>query len=352
MSKTAIADDIELQPIPDSATLGEDKALLISQHQNQNDVNITQEQENTQKPSINRIVAVVAFYIVTSITMIMVNKVVLRQAALPMTFLWGQLVVAVLLLRGASFVGLLDGLPSVSTSTFVKLKALIALNVIGLALNTLCLQHIDAVLYQVARSLILPMTAALSLITGGHKVSHSILTSCAVITVGFLIGVLWERQVTVSTVGIMFGVLSAAATSVHSFAIKNSFTQVPNKGAFDMVYYNNLFSLVVLLPIVVVFEYSLVLEYWRIHGDEAMVRFLLMTLLAGASGLLINLAGFLQIKVTSPLTHTVSSAARGVLQTVACRMVLGEQVTVARSIGILITLLGSAMYSWFKSKEH
>lgn len=284
--------------------------------------------------------------------MIMVNKTVLNQAQLPMTFLWGQLVMAVVLLHGAERLKMLQ-LPPLSGEVVKNLRWLVGMNVVGLALNTLCLQHIDAALYQVARSLILPMTALLSVYTplGQHgHVSKRVAMSCIIITVGFLIGIVGERQVKVSTVGVVFGVLSSAATAIHSFAIKHSFSQVPHNGAFDMVYYNNLFSAVLLLPIVIL-EGPLLVDYYNSHDISAIWRFFLGTLLAGASGLLINLAGFLQIKVTSPLTHTVSSAARGVLQTIACRVFLGEAVTIARVAGILTTLFGSALYSVFKSTE-
>lgn len=340
--------EIELKPITvDQPT--DDKAVLIEvPAQSTLPTSATNPNAHYQ-----RVVAVVAFYIVTSITMIMVNKTVLNQVGLPMTFLWGQLVMAVVLLHVAERCRLLQ-LPPLNRDVVHGLRYLVGMNVVGLALNTLCLQNIDAALYQVARSLILPMTAIISIYTnpGSNQkaVSKRVAMACSIITVGFLVGVLGERQVTVSTIGIIFGVLSSAATAIHSFAIKHSFSQVPHNGAFDMVYYNNLFSSVLLLPIVML-ESPLLIDFMRTHNSRQIWQFLFGTLLAGASGLLINLAGFLQIKVTSPLTHTVSSAARGVLQTVACRVFLGEAVTMARVTGILVTLLGSGLYSWFKSTE-
>jgi hypothetical protein len=47
----------------------------------------------------------------------------------------------------------------------------------------------------------------------------------------------------------------------------------------------------------------------------------------------------------------VSSAARGVLQTIAASALLGEAITGARTIGISITLVGSACYSVAKARE-
>lgn len=333
--------EIELKPI--TVQDSDDKSALID---------ISQQatcREVCARPTFHKIIAVIAFYIITSITMIMVNKTVLNQAGLPMTFLWGQLVTAVILLQVAQQFRLLT-LPPVNWEAAKQLRYLISLNVVGLALNTLCLQHIDAALYQVARSLILPITALISAKLSGNIVSRRVAIACTIITIGFLIGVGGEHKVQVSTIGVVFGVLSSAATAVHSFAIKHSFTQVSHNGAFDMVYYNNLFSSVLLLPMVLL-EYPLLHSFVvnRSTGDS--ISFLIGTLIAGASGVLINLAGFLQIKVTSPLTHTVSSAARGVLQTIACRIFLHELVTGVRCVGIGVTLIGSALYSWFKSRE-
>ena len=301
-------------------------------------------------PSTFRVAAVVAFYIVTSIAMIMVNKAVLNQAGLPLFFLWGQLVVAVVVLKLAAMLRLLT-LPPVSLALMKGVAPLIAINVIGLIMNTLCLHHIDAVMYQVARSLILPMTVAMTPLIAKQPISPPVLLCCIVISVGFLVGVFGERNFSVSTAGVLFGVLPSLTTALPSFIIKSSFQSVKHNGAFDLVYYNNLFSALFLAPILIL-ELNALLAYSEAGGWPALRIFLLGTLLAGATGLLINLAGFLQIKTTSPVTHTVSSAARGVLQTLAARAFLGEAITWARSIGIAITLFGSCAYSVVKSREN
>ncbi len=47
----------------------------------------------------------------------------------------------------------------------------------------------------------------------------------------------------------------------------------------------------------------------------------------GVFGFLIGLAGLLSVKVTSPVSHMVSSAARGVLQTLVSVWFLGDKLT-------------------------
>jgi len=311
------------------------------------------EEGRKAKTSWLKVVGVVSFYIVASITMIMVNKSVLRQTGLPITFLWGQLFIAVLLLRLLSLVNII-ALPPVNVGISKAMLPLTVANVVGLTLNTFCLLHIDAVLYQVARSLILPLTVLLTPLILKQRVSLKVALSCGIVFLGFVVGLFGDllfsqkrAALEVSRLGIIFALLSCLSSALHSFIIKRSFSSVPNSGAFDLVYYNNLYSSLLLFPFLFI-ELSSLLKLdwseWRF--------FLIGVLVAGASGLLINLAGFLQIKVTSPVTHTVSSAARGVLQSLAAYLLLNELITVSRCAGILITLIGSALYSLAKSQEH
>ncbi|KAJ3218995.1 hypothetical protein HK099_004844 [Clydaea vesicula] len=79
--------------------------------------------------------------------------------------------------------------------------------------------------------------------------------------------------------------------------------------------------------------------------------FILGSLVTGVFGFLINVAGFLQIKVTSPVSHMISSAVRGVIQTILAIMIFGDSVTEAVVIGTVLILTGSSLYTLFKSWE-
>ena len=72
----------------------------------------------------------------------------------------------------------------------------------------------------------------------------------------------------------------------------------------------------------------------------------------GIFGYLINVAGFLQIKVTSPVTHMISSALRGVLQTLVAMAVFGDHVTLGNAFGIALVLAGSSWYTWERSNAN
>ncbi|KAI9341525.1 hypothetical protein DFJ73DRAFT_661754 [Zopfochytrium polystomum] len=316
------------------------------------------------------VVFAVSFYIVSSIVMVMVNKAVLNSVPLPITFLWLQLLVAVVLIRVSALLGWVR-LPLASWKACRETLPLIVVNVVGLTLNTLCLEHVEASFFQIARSMVLPFTVLLSRYFLRDRISPAILLSCGTVLAGFLIGSLFDSgagggRITSSTtapLGVLLGVASSLSTAVHAVVIKKSLFAV--KGSvMDLVYYNNLLSAALLLPVLAACgELAQVRELAlaAIAGaaetaDRAALRQQLAALLVGGLvtgffGFLINIAGFLQIKVTSPVTHMISSAFRGVLQTGVAVWVFNDFVSTPRALSIALTLSGSAAYAWVRSSE-
>ena len=298
-----------------------------------------------------QVVAVVSFYVVVSIAMVMVNKSILKKTSLPLLFLWAQLVFATAVLKMCGSAQL-TYIPAITLADSKRLFPLIAINALGLTMNMMCLARMDAVLYQITRSLVLPVTVVGSVFfkqEGVSGVSWRVVNACTLIFCGFIIGTFGEEHsVAVSIDGVIFGILSSFTTAIHSFVIKSSLNTYESQGPFDLVYLNNVLSAILLFP-------ALLLEAGKwpaFFGNLKEIRtFLFGTLISGCTGLLINIAGFLQIRVTSPLTHTVSSAARGVLQTFAASVLLNETITASRSIGVIITLVGSCLYSWIKAVD-
>jgi len=66
---------------------------------------------------------------------------------------------------------------------------------------------------------------------------------------------------------------------------------------------------------------------------------------------LICIAGFVSIKITSPITHMVSSAVRGVVQSFVAVLVFGDIITTGRASSIALILGGSIYYTWVKHTE-
>ena len=68
-------------------------------------------------------------------------------------------------------------------------------------------------------------------------------------------------------------------------------------------------------------------------------------------GFLICIAGFLSIKVTSPVTHMISSAVRGVFQSLLAMWLFHDIITTGRASSIGIIILGSVYYTYVKNEE-
>lgn len=302
------------------------------------------------------IIKAVLLYLCSSIAMVIVNKMVLKKVETPILFLWGQLVVASLILKTMANFNIIE-ISGITYPIMKKMIPLVTINILGLTLNTLCLHQVDTTIYQIARSLVLPITVSLNPIFSQETISRKVRISCGIIIIGFSIGIFGDlfnnqnadKKLSISPLGIVFGILSAFSTALHSFIIKHSFETFNESNSFDLVYLNNALSSAFMTPLIVI-------EYINIHRFVDNFKFapfilLIGVVITGIIGLVINYAGFLQIKITSPLTHTVSSSARGVLQTLSAWFFLNETISTCRAMGIFVTLFGSACYSREKYLE-
>ena len=199
------------------------------------------------------------------------------------------------------------------------------------------LKYVDASFYQVARGLVLPFTVCVSFFVLQSRPSLRILLCCALVTFGFFIGVFLDGT-PLSLVGVSFGVASSAITAIHSVVIKQSLNVV-NGSALALSWYTNLLSAAVLAPILILAGEGPDVLKLLFGVTELLVKpdsispfqtfmwgsiitvspqeiyhyhFQLIEPVKGVIGFLMSIASLLSIKVTSPITHMVSSAVRGV----------------------------------------
>ncbi|KAF9211897.1 hypothetical protein CPC16_009036 [Podila verticillata] len=294
------------------------------------------------------VILTVGFYMVTALIMVSVNKWALNTFEAPWTLLWLQMAIAVGLLKATHHSGLLK-MPEIKADVSKALLPLIAINVIGLGVNTLCLVYVDTSFYQIARGLVLPFTVIFAYTLLGQPSSGLVIAACFTVFCGFYTGV--TSELNVSQIGVIFGVISSITTSLHAIVIKKSLGAV-NNSSIDLVYYNNVLSLVATTPIIFLSgESATISETLAAEGFEAFHSFLFAAFITGIFGFLINLAGFMQISKTSPTTHMISGAVRGVLQTLLGHFAFKDVITSGRLIGIVLILSGSALYTYAKDKE-
>ncbi|KAF9132036.1 hypothetical protein BGW39_000894 [Mortierella sp. 14UC] len=294
------------------------------------------------------VIAVVMFYMITALVMVSVNKWALNTMQLPWLLLWCQMAIAVVLLKVTDYTGFLK-MPVLQKDVSKALVPLISINVLGLGVNTLCLVYVDTSFYQIARGLVLPFTVIFAYALLGQSSSRLVLGSCFIVFCGFYTGV--TSELNVSQLGIFFGVVSSITTSLHAIVIKKSLGAV-NNSSIDLVYYNNALSLMATTPIFFLSgEYSEVMTRISEEGLASFNSFFFAAFVTGIFGFLINLAGFLQISKTSPTTHMVSGAVRGVLQTLLGYYAFHDIITTGRLVGIILILGGGALYTYAKDQE-
>jgi len=130
---------------------------------------------------------------------------------------------------------------------------------------------------------------------------------------------------------------------------KKIFVLVKNKRL--LLHYNTTLATILLLPLV------WVSGEFKFLSDPEVARFLfdnwfwfIMTITA-AAGFLINIAIFLQIKVTTPLTNTISGTAKACVQTLLGWLIFRNTISSMNGLGILLSLFGSGLYGWVRYKE-
>ncbi|OBZ78695.1 GDP-fucose transporter 1 [Grifola frondosa] len=271
-----------------------------------------------------QVAGVVSFYMSAALVMVFVNKAVLNSSPdLPLLFLLIQLVLAVVLLHAAAAISPKVEIPKFEMKNAKKLVPVTLVNVIGLVFNILCLRGVEASFFQIARGLVLPITIAVS---------------CPV----------WHEAP--SRISIIYGVLSSFFIALHAVLIKISLPHAHNS-TIQLAYWQNLGSVLFLAPFIVVQgEYGKFKSLLGTPGWNAEV-FVWGSIVTGVFGFLLCVAGLLSIKVTSPITHMFSSAARSAIQTLLGVWLFNDLLTANRATSILVIALGTMFYTWVKSIE-
>lgn len=302
-----------------------------------------------------KIAAVVSFYMCAALVMVFVNKAVLNSSPeLPLLFLFIQLVIAVVLLHAAALLTSRVEIPKFDLKTAQKLTPVTLVNVIGLVFNILCLRGVAASFFQIARGLVLPLTIAISSAQVRSVPSWRVMGAALAVTLGFFLGVAPGALSTLlpdtSKLGIVYGVLSSLFIAVHSVLIKASLPYA-NNSTIQLAYWQNLGSALFLAPVILLqgettrFQQLTRLPEWNGHV------FAIGSIVTGVFGFLLCVAGLLSIKVTSPVTHMFSSAARSVIQTLLGVWLFGDILTTNRAASIFVITLGTVYYTWAKAVE-
>ncbi|KAJ7139091.1 hypothetical protein C8R44DRAFT_827898 [Mycena epipterygia] len=312
-----------------------------------------------------QVAGVVSFYIVAALLMVFVNKAVLNKTPdLPFTFLFIQTFIGVLSLRLLALLSRTSmrrvlpvhfDLPMFNRGTMINLLPYLSVGITGLAFNTLCLANVDTAFFQIARGLLLPFTIAVSAVHTRVRPRAQVVAAAFIVTFGFLIGtapILHQKSTNLSresAIALFYGAMSSFVLSVHAVLKKSALGHV-GQSVITLSYFANVGSSAMLLPCIVL-NGELGILHKRLHTvDEDWTTFLVGSLVTGVFGFLVGMASSLSIKVTSPVTHMFSGAARGVIQTFLGMAIFGDVITTSRGYSIAIIIGGTTYYTWVQTR--
>lgn len=308
-----------------------------------------------RKATSTTIAAVVAFYFVISMAVVLLNKFIFSYSAYvfpyPLFVTWFQLVVALICIivwgeLGKSFPSIALMPPfELSWAATQSVFSLTVVYILMIVFNNLCLKYVEVSFYQVARSLTIVFNVIFTYTILGQTTSSRAMKACGVVIFGYVLGSVTEMKFTF--LGLGFGLLSSIFVALYSIYVKRGL-KVFNEDQWKLLMYNTALASVLLFPVVLIggelpsiqrVTFLNNIEFWAIMTFTAIC------------GFLINIAIFLQIKVTTPLTNNISGTAKACLQTVIGVILFNNPMPTMNAVGTAICILGSALYSYIRYAE-
>ena len=295
----------------------------------------------------------VSFYMTVSIGLVFLNRLVLtdkteKAGALFMS--WYQFVVAyviiVIITTLCPNVPLLNLFPPIKYqwNIVVKVLPVSVAYLLMIGFNNKCLEYVSVSGYQIVRSLTIMFNILLTYFVLHEKTSIRALLACLGVIVGFFTGV--EGEVNLSFKGAIYGVCSSFFVALYSIVVKKVMGLLDNN-EYLLIEYNTPIAIIMLVPVVYF------TGEFDVFSKGMSSRFWTMQTLAGVVGFIINIAIFLNIKYTTPLTHNLSGTVKACLQTLLAFVVFpgSEIMTPMKFLGTVLVIGFSAYYAYVRKSE-
>ncbi|KAH0794471.1 GDP-fucose transporter-related protein [Histomonas meleagridis] len=312
---------------------------------------MSENQEKDFKKAQLQSILAVSFYMTVSIGLVFLNRIVLtgseKSGALFMS--WFQFVVAYIIIVIISTfcqkVPLLNLFPPIHYKLDVVIKVLpvsIAyLMMIGL--NNKCLENVSVSGYQIVRSLSVFFNIILTFVIFHEKTSLKACLGCAGVVLGFVLGI--EGDINLTLKGTLLGVAASFFVAAYAIVVKRVMGLLDNN-EYLLIEYNTPIAILILTPIV---YFS---GEFEVFTNSRSTRFWGVQVLAGVTGFIINIAIFLNIKYTTPLTHNLTGIVKACLQTVLAFLIFKDEVmTPMKFAGTVMTIGFSAYYAYVRKAE-
>lgn len=310
--------------------------------------------KDTASATVRDILFAVGFYWIVSIALVFLNKLVMSgnlELDAPLFLTWTQIVIAVLscyiMAKAKPYVQYLSFFPRFEYIPSVGAKVMpLTLVFLGMIIfNNLCLKYVQVSFYQVARSLTIVFNVILTYFLLNQRTSNRSLVAVGIVISGYLLGC--EGELDFSFIGVFYGISASFFVAMYSIYVKQTLKYVGDD-SWKLMIYNNI-NAMILMP----FLFLLAGEYSQLKTSYVFeeMYFWNVIILTGLFGFLINIATFLQIQTTTPLTHNVSGTAKSGFQTMLAYMITGNQFTLSSVFGNILVLGGSLLYAYIRMKE-
>jgi len=233
--------------------------------------------------------------------------------------------------------------------TIIKQVLPLSLVFVGMiTFNNLCLKNVGISFYYVGRSLTTVFNVFLTYLLLGQKTSLPAISCCGVIMAGFYMGVDQEdASGTFSLAGTIFGVAASLFVALFSIYTKK-ILPVVDGNIWALTFYNNVNACFLFAPLILAFgELPVIAEFDQLTD----LYFWFLMAIGGIFGFAIGWVTGNQIKMTSPLTHTISGTAKAAAQTVMATYWFSEVKTFWWWVSNAVVLVGSAGYATVRQIE-
>ncbi|KAM0790419.1 hypothetical protein ACM66B_003300 [Microbotryomycetes sp. NB124-2] len=297
----------------------------------------------------SHIIAIVLTHSTLAIGFTLASKAVLRVLKLSLASLWIQSLVSLVILLVVA-----KTYPAASISIskpFVVWRTFLPLGltrILGALSKTACLANVDAAFYQTARGLLLPFTVILSLyFLPNTRFAPLTIAGIVLVIVGFVFGIWVDLEKALSlNWGIALGVWSSFTTAVETVVLKH-YSAGSDLHMLQLIYMSNALSAVVYAPLVYLFE----TDSWHAASLAKQHQFITNAVICAFVALALSFATWMQVKLTSPVTHTVVTATRGVVQSLLASVAFHELMPFHRWVSTFFIIGGTGVYSYSKAQE-
>jgi len=235
---------------------------------------------------------------------------------------------------------------NVDSAGMRRLYAFSFLFCINILIGNISIRWVPVSLVQIFRAVIPGITIVLSFLILGKTSSWSLCLTMIPICVGVMLTV--RGEVSTGWLGMFFTAFGAFLSSAKVVVCNRFLSGSYKMNAVDLLARVAPMAFVQMLVAVYFFEWERLSQNLDVFFEPKVFS---SVLLSGVMAFLLNVTNFFTNQKTSPLTLTVGGNVKQVLTIVLSIVIFQNPVTLLSSIGMIVTLVGAAIYSAVKYKQ-